>query len=131
MSNPKSIKIGLKRFWDDGQAMYGALIIDNIPFCLTLEPSKKRTQFGPIPAGVYQLRPFNGKKYKNVWIVVPTPGRVGILIHSGNFSRDTKGCILLGRCFLAGGGIGESIVTKEQFRKVIESYEEIKLEIQE
>ena len=49
-----------------------------------------------IPDGTYDVQPYSGTKYKDVWHVQNVPGRTAILIHWGNFERNTEGCILLG-----------------------------------
>lgn len=52
-----------------------------------------------IPEGEYQvsyLAKSNSGKYRRVYHVRDVPDRAGILIHSGNTTRDTKGCILVG-----------------------------------
>ena len=71
--------------------------------CFTLEPADKI-----IPAGTYQmkLRTVGGKhnRYKSkfpdmhkgmLW-VTKVPGRRFILIHIGNFCKDSQGCTLVG-----------------------------------
>lgn len=53
-----------------------------------------------IPPGVYKCtwlpRSASGR-YKRVWIVEGVPERSGILFHTGNLVRHSKGCILPGR----------------------------------
>jgi hypothetical protein len=61
-----------------------------------------------IPAGVYalKLREFGGfhtnyaklypEMHKGMIQICDVPGRTDILFHIGNFSRDTKGCMLTG-----------------------------------
>lgn len=53
-----------------------------------------------IPAGIYKCswlpRSASGR-YKRVWIVEGVPGRSGILFHTGNLVRHSKGCILPGK----------------------------------
>lgn len=52
-----------------------------------------------IPAGTYTCKPFSGSKYKDVYEVTGVKDRSAILIHWGNFERDTLGCILIGNRF--------------------------------
>lgn len=49
-----------------------------------------------IPTGVYKTVPFSGTKYNSVYQLLNVPSRSYILIHSGNFERNTSGCLLLG-----------------------------------
>ena len=49
-----------------------------------------------IPAGVYTCVKHHGKKYKDVWRLKDVEGRSAILIHAGNLTEDTQGCILVG-----------------------------------
>ncbi len=113
------MELKLIRIIDDNDAIYGVLLVDRRPYCLTLEPSSTREKFGPIPPGQYQLRPFSGKKFKNCWVVTPTPGRIGILIHSGNYSEDTKGCILVGESFWLDNGIRGGLEVMDRLRKLL------------
>lgn len=52
-----------------------------------------------IPAGTYTCRPYSGNKYKDVYEIMNVPNRSAILIHWGNFERDTLGCVLIGNRF--------------------------------
>lgn len=47
-----------------------------------------------IPAGVYPLKMTNSPKYGPCYKVYNVDGRTDILIHKGNYVRDTLGCIL-------------------------------------
>jgi len=50
-----------------------------------------------IPEGTYKAIPHTSPKFgKTLWLQT-VPGRSEILIHSGNFTRDTLGCILPGK----------------------------------
>ena len=71
--------------------------IDHRPIFTLENPWKKNQPFiSRIPAGGYSCKPFNGNRYKNVYEVTNVEGRTYILFHSGNFEKDTNGCILLG-----------------------------------
>ena len=52
-----------------------------------------------IPPGDYKvdfMAESGTGKYKKIWWIRNVSGRSEILIHNGNFSRNTKGCILIG-----------------------------------
>jgi len=49
--------------------------------------------------GMYMCKIRESKKYGKHLIVENVKGRSMILIHSGNFNKDTKGCILVGERF--------------------------------
>lgn len=75
----------------------GVLYIDETFFCFTLEPSWKKNKFNScIPDGTYKLIHYTSGKFGRCLIVDKVKGRSGILIHKGNTSKDTTGCILVG-----------------------------------
>ena len=51
-----------------------------------------------IPAGVYNLRPHTGARYKRVVNLYneQVPASRAILIHQGNTAKDTVGCLIVG-----------------------------------
>ena len=49
-----------------------------------------------IPEGEYALQQYHSVKFGSVLQVMDVPDRKYILIHHGNYNRDTHGCILLG-----------------------------------
>lgn len=50
-----------------------------------------------IPKGTYTIKHYFSKKFKNCFEVLNVPDRTDILIHSGNYPKDTQGCILIGK----------------------------------
>ncbi len=50
-----------------------------------------------IPAAEYNLAPFQGRRFKNVFHVTNVPNRQWILTHWGNTMDDSRGCILFGQ----------------------------------
>ena len=93
----------LKRIDNQTHLIYGALFWDGAPLCMTLEEPwrnnqrKTRTQKEScIPEGTYTCRRYHSEKYPDTWQICGVPGRTKILIHTGNTTADTEGCVLLG-----------------------------------
>lgn len=81
----------------------GVLFVDSCPFCNTLEPaiSIGKAKYGKgccVAPGVYSIDFHYSPKFgKYMLTLCGVRGRFGILIHSGNTSLDTSGCILVGK----------------------------------
>ena len=89
----------LKRIASNDDATFGVLIDEpSTPFCLTLERPWKNNQheISCIPSGEYLCVKQVRIKFGLTYEVLNVPNRTDILIHKGNFSTDTHGCILLG-----------------------------------
>lgn len=78
----------------------GALFIDGVEFCKTLELQwlDNARNKSCIPEGKYKVvkRLAHAKRNYNHFHVVDVPNRSFILIHTGNYSRQILGCILVG-----------------------------------
>lgn len=72
---------------------FGVLSIDEIPFCLTLEPPV------PMPEGQYTCIPHSSKDHPNTFEITEVPGHTAVLIHNGNTKEDTLLCVLVGSSF--------------------------------
>ena len=96
----KTVKIFRVESSKDGT--FGVMTIDDRVLCVTLErPWLSNTKgVSCIPAGNYHCSSYQSKKFGNTFIVDAVPGgRSGILFHSGNRAKDSKGCIILARKF--------------------------------
>ncbi len=71
-----------------------------------------------IPAGVYTVRPYSSPKYPDVFEVVDVPGRSHILIHAGNSTNDSKGCILPGKYFGELNGLPAVLASGESLNRL-------------
>lgn len=105
------IKLKLKRLYSDDFHTIGALYINKVFECFTLEdPFREEKIYGStrIPAGEYciKLRKFGGlhEKYsikfsfhQGMLHLQEVPEFTNIYIHIGNTPVDTLGCILVGK----------------------------------
>ena len=70
--------------------------------CVTLElPDRQnKTAISRVNAGKYICKRRWSRKYGNHYILLGVAGREYILIHFGNFYKNTKGCLLFGLDFV-------------------------------
>ena len=134
----------LRRFAPENKTIMLGVLLDELkmPIVLTLEhPWKQNAPFiSCIPTGEYTCRRYSSAKYPDVWQICDVRGRDKVLIHWGNFLKDTEGCILVGEKFqdLNGDGVtdlAESKSTANQgFNELMErtkGLQEFKLVIEE
>ena len=92
----------LNRFLYDSKATVGTLEIgDRKFFTLELPWNKNKKGESCIPCGAYMIKPHGWEddtqvKFKKTWELRNVPNRKHILIHIGNYTKDTDGCILVG-----------------------------------
>lgn len=96
------IKIARRHFSET--ATEGDLFVDGVFECYTVEDraidwktEKKVKGKTAIPCGRYRVALHNSPRFRKVlpWLK-DVPGFDYILIHSGNSSKDTEGCIIVG-----------------------------------
>lgn len=111
------IKATLQRFLH-GEVTFGKLTFDNgaHPDIYTLElPFKDNLpNISCIPQGLYNAVKYSSPAHPDVWEILNVPDRSAILMHVGNYAKDSKGCILLGF------GINESTPMITRSNKCIE-----------
>ncbi len=88
-------RIALPAGANAGYATYGELLLDDAPFCDTLEPLPADLPAGTFPARLY-LSPHFGYWLYRIYNV---PGHDALEVHRGNFAADTRGCVLVGDSF--------------------------------
>jgi len=73
-----------------------------------------------IPRGTYRIIiTFSTRFQKHLPLLLDVPGFSGIRIHSGNFSGDTEGCVLLGTGRVK-GGVSNSRLAMSVFMPMLE-----------
>ena len=94
-------QLKLVRIAETDGATLGVLSFDGRPLFVTLEDPWKNNARGisSIPDGEYTIRKHESPKFGLCYAVDNVPERSHILIHAGNTSDDTQGCILLGLQF--------------------------------
>lgn len=107
------MNLNLKRIYYKEEYTIGKLYVDGIYFCDTLEDKdrgltdkdntsaiKAKKVFGQtaIPKGTYKVIMSYSPRFKRVLpLLLNVKGFEGIRIHQGNTSKDTNGCILVGK----------------------------------
>ena len=112
------MRLTLKRIANKKDYCIGKLYINGKYFCDTLEDvdrglddsmteeeirSIKVKEQTAIPVGIYTVLLTYSPKYKKVMpLINNVKGYSGIRIHSGNSSKDTEGCLLVGKNTVVG-----------------------------
>lgn len=88
----------LKRFGESCGNVYGVLLHDGEPVCVTCEPAwlDNQRNISCIPIGTYACKKIKHRRYGVTLELINVPDRAGILIHSGNTAKDSRGCIIVG-----------------------------------
>jgi LysM repeat protein len=66
-------------------------------YTLELPFNNNHNNISSIPIGEYRLTQRTSERFRSHYLVNDVPGRSYILIHAGNYPKDTSGCILLGK----------------------------------
>lgn len=86
------MRLSVKRNIFSAISTIGQLYVDEILYCYTLERPEVQ-----IPLGQYVIEiRYSPRFSRPLPHLLDVPGRSDILIHSGNWPRDTEGCILVG-----------------------------------
>ena len=110
----------LTRTYQDDYQTQGELNViednDILFSCVTLELPWRNNErrISRIPNGIYPVFKHISSKFGNSLWVQDVPNRSEILIHVGNYNRDTLGCILVGDKFIDIDGDGHKDVTNSR-----------------
>lgn len=138
------MKLELIRIANRPTYCIGKLYIDGVWFCDTIEDTdrglddsmsvdeilkKKIKGETAIPTGVYKIEITYSPKYKRMMpLLIGVKGYSGIRIHSGNTSKDTEGCLLVGRNTVV-GMVTDSRNTYQRLFARLQNAKDITIEI--
>lgn len=122
----------------------GTLTLDGVEICKTLElPYREnKVRISCIPSGEYICKRYRSPRFpskrqeqlgiKYVFELLDVPNRTYILIHVGNYIKDTEGCILVGESQFVVNGIPSltnSIIALKKLIRIIGDDTQFKLVI--
>jgi hypothetical protein len=92
------MNLKLKRIYFENYTI-GCLYVNKQLLCFTLELPNKENQknISCIPEGEYKFSRYDSPKFGKCFRISDVKDRSDILIHTGNFLKDTHGCILVGK----------------------------------
>lgn len=123
------MKLKVNRFASNSEATLGALFVDGVLECFTVEDEKRSKKvWGEtrIPAGTYKVvfttegshhtryKVKFGEKHHGMLHIINVPNFERILIHIGNSEKDTAGCLLVGVMPFLNYTVGQSTVAYEK-----------------
>lgn len=109
----------LERIFQNDKYTIGKLYDGDTYLCDTLEPPKN-VNHPCIDVGTYRIGyQYSNKFGRNMPFLLQVNGRVGIMIHPGNYPKDTQGCILVGRN-LSKGSVSNSKQTFQNVNAIIQ-----------
>lgn len=150
------MKLKLKRIAKTDGYTIGKLYIDGVYFCDTLEDTdrgikqdtplteitqKKIKRETAIPTGTYKITmDVVSPKYSvreaykfcdgKLPRLLNVPGYDGILIHIGNYPKDTEGCILVGKNSVKGAVMNSTDTFKKLYEKLENNKHGLTIEIE-
>lgn len=78
----------------------GKLYVNDVFHCFTLEDKVRDVKIKnvtAIPAGRYKVVVDFSNRFQQIMpLLLNVPNYLGVRIHTGNYSKDTEGCILVG-----------------------------------
>lgn len=138
------MKLKLKRKFQKAGFSEGKLYINDGFECYTVEDTDRHLESGgvkvqnqtAIPRGTYKVTISMSNRFKKFLIeVLDVPQFTGIRIHSGNSSKDTEGCIIVGSINARDDDdwVGGSRIAYERLharvKKALSNGEEVTLEV--
>jgi len=114
---------------------FGNFVYDKFPIFCILEPPDKNNQrdISCIPEGAYICKRYMSPKFGETFKVMDVPNRGDIVFHWGNWTCDTKGCLLTGKRFAelnSKPAVADSRLAHKEFMEFFEDDNEFALTVQ-
>ena len=126
------MKLELNRVFIGDDYTIGHLFIDGTSFCDTLEDIPRAIKIADktcIPKGTYKVILNMSNRFKKIMpLLLEVHDFDGIRIHSGNSSKDTSGCILVGKNSVK-GGLTDSRTAFDKLMTKLKTANDITIEI--
>lgn len=139
------MRITLIRIANKPTYCIGKLYIDGKYFCDTIEDTDrglddkmseeeivkyKIKSETAIPTGIYQVTITYSPKYKkNMPLINNVKGYSGIRIHSGNTSKDTEGCLIVGKNKEVGKVLESRVTYNALYKRLVQAKDKIIIDI--
>lgn len=127
------MKLLLKRTVLAKEFTLGELYVDGKFFCYTLEDPVRNVKLDKetaIPFGKYKVVLTYSPRFKKVLpLLLKVPNFEGVRIHSGNTTKDTEGCILVGMSYYNDKLLNSREAMDKLMAKLQEAKSEITIEI--
>jgi len=117
-----------RSYLPDNSGVFGKLVVGDYS-CYTLERPWMGNKVGEscIPEGPYGLMKrespiverASGGEFKGGWEVDDVPDRIYIMIHPGNYVKDTEGCILVGESLFWNNDHGPMVTNSRRTFKAL------------
>jgi hypothetical protein len=115
------VKLDLVRLSKLKNTTFGVMLVEGKPLCVTLEPGAGVPTHPAIPDGTYRCEIYMSPKFGRSLQIMDVPNRTYILIHAGNTSEDTQGCVVLGSSYArAVEGVSSSRVALSEFMALVD-----------
>lgn len=85
------MRIEVRRISHSANGTFGVLSVNGERPIFTLEETEEQ-----IPPGTYPVELTYSPKFHRLLPLLSVPGRSAIRLHTGNYPRDSAGCILVG-----------------------------------
>ena len=139
------MRLTLIRKWNKKDYCIGDLYIDGVWFCNVLEDTDRGLKDEmtekeilklkvkgetAIPTGIYHVYLTYSPKYKKQMPLIDgVKGYSGIRIHSGNTSKDTEGCLIVGKNKEVGKVLESRKTYNALFKQLVSTKERIIIDI--
>ena len=100
---------------------------NNIFFTLELPFKDNQKNISCIKSGIYNIIKWKSPKHGDCLKICDVPNRTNILIHAGNYLKDTKGCILIGEMIKNDGTIYNSKIALKKLIYIINDNDKIEI----